>query len=93
MKIPSKAKAVPKLSVDLRQFFSRKIESIRVPVSKKTGYMGCRLKHESGDNFGASLFVKGYLLFRCGQWITEVRESSSNYRELNNLVQSVKNTS
>ena len=43
----------------------------------------------SGGGYGAGVFIKGKLYFRYGHWTTGAVESSSNYREFRNLVESL----
>ena len=45
----------------------------------------------SGEDFGSGVEIKEILHFRYGQWVADICEQSSNYRELRNLVESVEN--
>ena len=45
----------------------------------------------SGEDFGSGVEIKEILHFRYGQWVSDIREQSSNYKELRNLVESVEN--
>ena len=63
----------------------------RVPVRLvSTGFVHYGMGDTSGNGYGAAIHVKGKLHFRYGDWSTKKGEISSNYRELNNLVVSVK---
>ena len=43
----------------------------------------------SGKGFGSTLYIKGHLHFRHGQWADHYDEESSNFRELDNLITAI----
>ena len=58
----------------------------------KTGHAFYGFYDASGRGFGATLQIGDTLLYEYGQWSSEVsEESSSNWRELGNLVMSIEN--
>jgi len=45
----------------------------------------------SGNGYGTAMYLKDSIIYRYGQWASEVSEAFSNYTELKNLVNMVEN--
>jgi hypothetical protein len=92
---PATVEAVPRLAEDIRaiQYLMRS----EVPALKRvhcgvTGKVYYGFGDASGPGFGASFQFGDELCYEYDQWCSEVSESkSSNWPELNNLVQALKN--
>ena len=92
LKPPKRVKAVPRLSSDvaaLKELTSSESlpkQTVR-PKSSTVALYG--FADASGRGFGSTLIVEGRVHFRHGQWSELYDESSSNYRELDNLVTAI----
>ena len=63
----------------------------RVPVRvKNNGWMGYGMGDSSGFGFGATFYIDRVPLFMYRQWTSSISETSTNYRDLRNLVEALK---
>jgi len=88
-KAPSHVKWVPRLVHDiraLRLFLSPQEPPQWVIRPKPHSVVVYSFGDASGSGFGSSLLREGTLTHYSGQWVDEVGENSSNFRELANLV-------
>ena len=56
---------------------------------KKTGWVSNGIGDASGVGYGENVRIESNLHFRYEQWVSSVCETSSNYRELRNLIDTV----
>jgi hypothetical protein len=92
LKPPKRVKLVPRLESDVRALQeltnsdSPPKRMVR-PRSSTIALYG--FADASGRGFGSTLIVSGRVHFRHGQWSESYDESSSNFRELDNLVSAI----
>jgi hypothetical protein len=90
---PEFVKAVPRFRHDieaLMQLSGSKTPTFRRVRCSKTGHAYYGFYDASGRGFGATIQIGDDLMYEYGQWSSEVsEESSSNWRELGNLVLSL----
>jgi hypothetical protein len=90
LKGPVWVKAVPRLMFDLEaltRLTRSKLPLVRRVRSCKTAQVLYGFGDASGAAFGATIQIGDVINYRYGQWSQEISEhSSSNWRELNNLV-------
>jgi hypothetical protein len=91
-----KVKAIPRFRGDIEALLAL-TRSPTPPLrrarckQKCTAYYG--LGDASGAGFGTTLHIGNAIYYEYGQWISEVTEqASSNWRELNNLVEALEGT-
>jgi len=90
--LPETVKAVPRLKQDLEC-----LQRLFAPLDPPIRYIRSQMVYEavygfgdaSGSGFGMSFSVKGGLKYKYGVWGKDADHSSSNFRELSNLVTSL----
>jgi hypothetical protein len=92
--IPDDVVAVPRLQNDavltLQRLMSAEAPPLKRARGRKTAKAFYGFGDASGSGFGVTIQIEGEIHYEYGQWITEVTEKrSSNWRELNNLVEAV----
>lgn len=92
IKGPKNVRAVPQLTADigaLTTLFSPDLPPKRPirPTSTAVALYG--FGDASGGGFGSTILINGAIHFRHGQWASHFKESSSNLRELSNLVSAI----
>jgi hypothetical protein len=91
-KPPSRVKPVPRLACDIEallQLTSGPLpikRSVR-PTSTTVALYG--FADASGHGFGSTLVINGTVHFRHGQWSSSYDDSTSNFRELDNLITAI----
>ena len=92
---PEFVAAVPRFHLDIKalQRLSRtELPTLRRVRCSKRGHAFYGFYDASGRGFGATLQIGDDLIYEYGQWSSEVSEgSSSNWRELGNLVMALEN--
>jgi hypothetical protein len=86
---PEYISAVGQLTADiaaLRLLFSPSYPPKRAVRPQATATAAYGFGDASGSGFGTTLLIQGTIHYRHGQWSTMESESSSNYRELHNLI-------
>ena len=89
---PEEVTAKPRLILDvesLMELMSSELPPLRQIRSKVVSHVYYGFGDASGSAFGATLLDADVTYFEYGQWSTEMSEESSNWRELNNLVESI----
>jgi hypothetical protein len=94
--VPILVQAVPRFQADvsallrLMRFDNPPLKRVRC---KKTAQAYYGFGDASGSGFGATIQIGQKIHFSYGQWCSEVTENrSSNWRELNNLVEAIEGT-
>ena len=95
LEAPAEVKLMPRMGPDvsaLERFFSTKLPPLRVIRGRVVLEAFYGFGDASGTGFGASFDgdTSKQIFYRFGQWCTSVSEESSNYRELRNLVESLR---
>ena len=92
---PEFVAAVPRFHLDIEalKILSRsEVPTLRRDQCSKRGHAFHGFYNASGRSFGATLQIGDDLIYRYGQWSSKVsEESSSNWRELGNLVMTLEN--
>jgi hypothetical protein len=86
---PEQLVPVPRLSNDLKalkELFSSEFPTLRLIRGSSINFAVFSFGDTSGGGFGSSWEIGDDIEFRFGTWGAEVSQSSSNYRELRNLV-------
>jgi hypothetical protein len=89
---PERVLAVPLLREGLHALMSLTSDDkapLRVVRVKNMVYVFYGFGDASGKGFGSSFETTDGIHFRYGQWCCEIQEKSSNYRELQNLVDAI----
>jgi hypothetical protein len=95
LEAPTEVKLMPRMGPDvsaLERFFSTQLPPLRVIRGRVVLEAFYGFGDASGTGFGASFDgdTSKQIFYRFGQWCTSVSEESSNYRELRNLVESLR---
>ena len=89
---PTTVKAVPRLVFDLKalkSFFDQDKAPWRFVRGNKVHVVRYGFGDASKAGFGSTIQVKGGISFRYGTWTEQGNEASSNFRELENLAQTL----
>jgi hypothetical protein len=92
-KIPINVEAVPRLKDNIKAL-GRLMKADNPPLKrarcKRTAKVFYGFGDASGSSFGATIQIRDHTHYKYGQWCHEVtKERSSNWRELNNLVEAL----
>ncbi len=94
--MPIRVAAVPRFQEDLsalRRLLRFKEPPLKRVRCKQTAQAYYGFGDASGSGFGATIQIGDDIHFQYGQWVSEVTENnSSNWRELNNLVEAIAGT-
>jgi hypothetical protein len=94
--VPIRVVAVPRFQEDLlalRRLLRFKEPPLKRVRCKQTAQAYYGFGDASGSGFGATIQIGDDIHFQYGQWVSEVTENnSSNWRELNNLVEAIAGT-
>ena len=92
LKPPKRVMPVPRLIHDLRvlnEFFESEVPPWRFVRGSKIFVAKYGFGDASKSGFGSTFITDGGISYRYGTWGSDGRESSSNFRELENLAQSL----
>jgi hypothetical protein len=94
--VPVTVEAVPRFKDDLKalgRLMSAEHPPLKRARCKRTSKVYYGFGDASGSGFGATIQIEDEIHYEYGQWCSEVTEErSSNWRELNNLVEALERT-
>ena len=91
---PDKVKGVRRLEMDLRsilRLMEARVPPLRLVRGRKLAHAIYGFGDASGAGFGSTWETKQGISYRFGVWGKDIEGKSSNYRELKNLVDTVRN--